>query len=60
MLRHLAQAIEDRPKRKQDSDVYPHDAIAALEYGAKLARQERSNLEHVRAIYDAKVEGSYR
>lgn len=71
MLLHLATVVESKVEeskaegrnrksgsRKTKRDTYPTDAEHALTYGAHLARRERENLEHVRAIYDGKVQGT--
>jgi hypothetical protein len=58
MLKHLATAIEDAPKK--DKGGYPRDAIDALITGAKIVSEHRTNLEYVRAVYDSKVHGDPR
>lgn len=54
LLRHLAETIGSSRRRR---DVHADDMIDALERAADLTAAHRSNLEYVRAVYDAKVNG---
>lgn len=55
MLNYLKSAVEEaNPKR---TDVHQEDVISALDHAAGIVSQHRINLEEVRAIYDAKVNG---
>ena len=53
-LRHLA-GVMAHNKRKHDPDT--DSMIGSLIRAAKQLEQHRKNLEEVRAIYDAKVNG---
>lgn len=53
MLKHLASVIEDGDDQR--GHTYSLDAIDALEHAREIVRAHRSNWEHVRAIYDDKV-----
>lgn len=55
MLQHLADVIESGSAR--DRETYRSDAIEALEHAKLVVTEHRSNLEAVRAAYDAKVHG---
>ena len=55
MLEHLAAVIENGKSR--DSKTYRGDALEALVHAKGVVLDHRTNLEDVRAIYDAKVGG---
>lgn len=55
MLNHLSAVIENGKSR--DSATYRGDAIEALSHAEQVVLQHRKNLEDVRAVYDAKVDG---
>lgn len=56
MLEHLADVVETGVAQEY-GDTYRTDALDALLVARDVVEQHRSNMEHVRAIYDAKVVG---
>lgn len=58
LLDYLAGTFEaetEHAPRKRKGEVHVTDVIVACMYGAERCRQHASNLEDVRAIYDARV-----
>lgn len=54
MLGHIADVA--REKGATD-EVYKTDVVASLMHAKSIVQRHTQNLEHVRAIYDGKVEG---
>jgi len=55
MLGHIADQIKSTGP--DGSEVYHTDVLAALLHAKSITRRHTQNLEHVRAVYDAKVVG---